>query len=296
MRTILIYNPTSGDEEHDGRSLSALLEAHGHDVRAASVKADSWEQLLSEPVELVVVAGGDGTIRKVFKELATSDVDVTVLPLGSANNIARTLGLTGKPLDRLIAGLPDGERFRYDVGVAAAAWGNAYVVESFGGGLFAEMLSRAEEVDGEDDKLDLGLRLMEEVLQSFPALEWELTVDGIERSGAFLAVEAMNIRETGPNVPLAPQADPGDGRLDVVEIRPEDRGPLLAYIGSRLRGERTQGPPLTVLRGRRLEARPPVNCPLRVDDQRLPAEAHARDSVVATTGTTAVTVVLPSRR
>jgi hypothetical protein len=80
-----------------------------------------------------------------------------------------------------------------------------------------------------DDKLELGLRLLEDVLQSSPALEWELEIDGIEVSESLLGVEAMNIRETGPNVPLAPEADPGDGQLDVVRIRSADRGPLLAY-------------------------------------------------------------------
>jgi diacylglycerol kinase (ATP) len=297
IRTTLIYNPTAGDEDQDGRSLRSLLEAAGHDVRAASVKADGWQELLAEPVELVVVAGGDGTVRKVFKELATSGLDATILPAGSANNIARTLRLVGKPLEELIDGWPDGVRLPYHLGEASAPWGQTYVVESFGAGLFAEVLRRADDdVEGAGDKLELGLQVLGEVLEESPVFECELDVDGNGASGELLAAEAMNIRETGPNVPLARGADPADGLLDVVLIRPEDRAPLLDYIHARLRGEQPEAPQLTVLRGSRVTVNAPPDCPLRVDDELWPADPSARtaDPVEVTMGAVAVNVVVPA--
>jgi diacylglycerol kinase (ATP) len=51
-------------------------------------------------------------------------------------------------------------------------------------------------------------------------------------SGEYLAVEVMNIREIGPRLPLAPQADPGDGLLDLVLVPPERRAELVEYIAS----------------------------------------------------------------
>jgi diacylglycerol kinase (ATP) len=299
MRVTLIYNPTSGDEEHDGPTLRSLLESAGHDVRAHSVKADGWERLLSEPGELVVVAGGDGTVRKVFKELATSQADVTVLPLGSANNIARTLELAELDLEPFVAGLADGERRRYDIGEASAPWGETRFVESVGGGLFADLLAQAEEVDTDDgDKVELGLRMLEDALRDAPALEWELEVDGVDASGLYLAIEAMNIRETGPNIPLSPTGDPGDGKLDIVRIRLEDRRPLLEYVHARLRGGRPEPPPLPVLTGNRVSMRPARECLLRVDDELWPenGSAGAGDAVVVRTGELAASLVVPNAR
>lgn len=294
MRMTLIYNPSAGDDGPDGRWLEALLEAHGHVVLARSVKEEGWEQLLSEPAELVVAAGGDGTIRKVFRELATSDVAVTILPIGSANNIARTLGLAEKPLDRLVAGLTEGARHPYDLGVASAPWGEAVVVESFGGGLFGEVISRAQRSDQGDNKVDLGLQLLAETIEDSAPREWILDTDGTDRSGSFLAVEAMNIRETGPNVPVAPEADPADGVFDLVRIRPEDREPLLEYVESRLAGERPEPPRFDVLRAARLTMRPAGDPALRVDDELWPETPGAAADIVVSAGELAVDVVIPA--
>jgi diacylglycerol kinase (ATP) len=295
----LIYNPTAGDEDHDGSELRTALEGAGHAVRATSVKDEGWQALLADPGDLVVAAGGDGTVRKVFKELATSDVDVTVLPLGSANNIATTLGLAEAGVDELLSGLDDAERRRYDLVEASAPWGRTLLVESFGGGLFADVLARAEEVDTNDaDKVEVGLQVLEGVLLDLPALDWEVEVDGIDASGSYLAVETMNIGQTGANIPLAPQADPGDGRLDLVQIRPEDRVPLLDYVRARLRGEGPEAPPLRVLLGSRVSLRPPVGCRLRVDDELWPEDGAVPggDRLTVATGNLAVRLLVPAQR
>jgi diacylglycerol kinase family enzyme len=267
MRLTLIYNPTAGQDDHDRGSLHAVLEEHGHDVRIASVKENGWKQMLSDPGELVVVAGGDGTVRKVFKELASSGVPVTVAPVGSANNVARTLGLAERPIEELLAGVPGGERRRFEVGEAAAPWGTTPFVESFGGGLFAEVLLRAEDVEQQSDKVDLGLRLLEDSLRDLPALEWELEADGVDASGAYLAIEAMNIRETGPNIPLAPDADPGDGVLDVAVLPAGSRLALARRAWGLRRGTVEQQKPVEHLRGSLLEIELPPGTELNVDGE-----------------------------
>jgi diacylglycerol kinase (ATP) len=296
MRLTLIYNPTAGTNDYDHGSLHSAFEERGHEVRAVSRKEDDWEQLLSESTELVVVAGGNGTVRKVFKELATSDVPVTIVPVGSANNVARTLGVAERPIDELIDGLAKKTIRPFDLGEAAAPWGTSPFVESFGGGLFAEVLLRAEDVEGHDDKLDLGLRLLEDSLRDLPALEWELEADGADASGTYLAVEAMNIRETGPNIPLAPDADPSDRFLDIVLIKPRDRDPLLGYIQSRLRGGRPEPPRFEVLRAERLNARPPTGSAIRVDDKLWPDDGSVwgNPEVLVRIGELAVDVVVPA--
>jgi diacylglycerol kinase (ATP) len=87
----------------------------------------------------------------------------------------------------------------------------ASFVESTGGGIFAEVLARAKRTRGDpgaQDKVELGLRLLREVVKEAPSCRWELELDGVDLSGDLLAIEAMNVRETGPNVLLAPDADP----------------------------------------------------------------------------------------
>jgi diacylglycerol kinase (ATP) len=279
----LIHNPTAGDERHSRESLVAVLSAEGHEVVYQSIEDERWHAALREDVDLVVVAGGDGTVRKAFKELAGTTTPVTVFPVGSANNIARTLGFEHDDAARLARGWAKANRRPYDLGRVELAGGVAAFVETTGGGIFAEVLARAKQVPDdrdEEDKVDLGLRLLREVAAEAPSLRWELEVDGVDVSSDLVGVEAMNVRETGPNVPLAPDADPSDGLLDFVFVTDEERAGLVAYVDARLRNRPIGTPRLPTRRGRSLLLHPPDKCALRVDDELL-AEDPARDGIAA---------------
>ena len=276
MRVILVHNPTAGDEQHTREQLTAAIEAEGHEVVYQSVKDDDWTDALAAPADLVAVAGGDGTVRKVFKELAGSSLPATVIPVGTANNIARTVGFhTDDPL-RLIGGWGAADRRPFDVGGIKSPWGRVAFVEATGGGLFAEILVRADGEDGEEDKVQLGLRVLDDVLTDAPAHRWELDADGDRIEGEFLGVEALNVRETGPKLPLAPDADPGDGLLDLVVVRPEDRETLTRHVRARLDGEDGTPLPFERRRVRRIAFSLPADCPLRVDEELWPGDADRR--------------------
>lgn len=292
MRVTLLHNPTAGDEEHRRERLAAVIAAAGHEVVGQSME-DDWEAALRRPVDLVVAAGGDGTVRKVFRALAGSPVMATLFPIGSANNIARSLGFErdDEPA-HLIARWPRWERRPFDLG----SFGESDFVESAGGGIFADVLARAEDVDtnaGGEEKVELGLRLLRAVVEDAPALDWQVAIDGEDRSGELLAVNAMNVRETGPNVPLAPEADPADGLLDVVLVRPEHRSPLAGYAERRLGGEDPVPPALEVRRGRRLELVPPRSARLHVDDDLI---GHSGAVVCIKSSLTVLAPPPPGRR
>src|SRR5438128_10331540 len=117
MRVTLIHNPTAGDESFSATELTALIEQAGHKVSYQSSKKD-FKSALKKPGDLVAVAGGDGTVRKVAIQLLERNlIPIAVLPCGTANNIARSLGLTESPPE-LIAGWPSARRRGFDVGVA----------------------------------------------------------------------------------------------------------------------------------------------------------------------------------
>jgi diacylglycerol kinase family enzyme len=300
MRVTLIHNPSAGDDDHAADALRSNVAAAGHEVSYTSMKERSWEEALEDASDLVVVAGGDGSVGKVFKEVATKGVPVTLLPVGSANNIARSLGIPDVEVERLVRGWAEGGHRRLDLGEAAAPWGGTLFVESIGGGIFGEVLARAEgvenaglEVDG-DEKVELGVEILREVVESIPAREWRVEVDDDDLSGELLAVEAMNIGEMGPNLPLAEQADPGDGRLDVVLIRDEDRSNLVSYLSARMRDLDPVLPGLRRTRGERVVLGPPEDLRLHVDDRFWPAETDGRgDGPVVVRCGPSLTVLAP---
>jgi diacylglycerol kinase (ATP) len=283
MRVTLLHNPGAGDDDHAGHELREMVSAAGHGVSYASMRQADWAEALDDPGDLLVVAGGDGSVGKVLREFSRNGAPVTLLPLGSANNIARVLGMDDVDAERLVRGWEDGELRRFDVCEARAEWGSTLFVESVGGGLFGEVLRRAEgveetdavDVDG-DEKVELGVELLREVVEGLEPQRWEIEVDGEDASGDLLAVEVMNIDQLGPNLPLAPDADPGDGFLDLVCIHEQDRAGLLGYLSARLRNLEPDPPELLCRRGRRIALVPPTPVVLHTDDRFWPDPPEGR--------------------
>jgi diacylglycerol kinase (ATP) len=272
VRVTLIHNPTAGDRR-SADDLVAAFAAAGHEPAYHSAKQKKLRKALQDPGDLVVVAGGDGTVKKVATRLAGRQIPMAILPLGTANNIARSLGVRWS-VAGLVRGLPSAVRRRIDVGVVRASWGEDYFMESFGGGLVSQLIARGkEEVDENpavptEDELHHALRLLARLLQSTSPERWCLTLDDRDLSGEYLLVEAMNIPLIGPNILLAPNADPGDGLLDVVTVSEHEREQFAAYVARRLEGD-VPPPELVVHRGRSLRIAPP-GCDLHLDDDLWP--------------------------
>jgi diacylglycerol kinase (ATP) len=295
LRVALIHNPTSGDASHDADGLLAALARQGHEVEYRSTHDPDWSLVLAARPDLVVAAGGDGTIARVFKKLAGSSSPVALIPVGSANNIARTLGLTSSDPEELVRTLPQFVQVPFDIGEVVTSQRRERFVESAGGGVFADVLDRADDETNGEDKVNHGLRVLGDSIVEQRASRWELELDGRELGRELLGAEATNIRHTGPGIPLTPFADPGDGLLDVVLIAPGDREALAGYVKARLAGREARRPRFVVHRGRELVARPPAGRLLRVDDEAWASDANADDSpVVVRAAVTQVRVLAPA--
>jgi diacylglycerol kinase (ATP) len=263
----LLHNPEAGDEDHSAEALSSLIGQAGHDIVYCSTHEPGWRKAIAD-ADLVAVAGGDGTVRKALTALGdTAPPLIAVLPLGWANNIARAFGIDNQPPEELIAGWATAERRRFRLGELHAPRTRKRFVETVGGGLFARAIEQAESVERPgQDTIELGLRLLRRLVEELPTQTWSVTLDGVEHHGDYLAVEAMVIGETGPQVPLAPAADPDDRHLDIVLIADDDREPLATYLEARLDDRSTDAPQFRIHRCHRAELRPLAPVPIRVDD------------------------------
>jgi len=99
MRALLVHNPMAGTKGHDKGSIIDALQLADIKVDYVSTKDDDLERALKHARDVVVAAGGDGTIGYVFTHLADRSIPIGILPLGSANNIARSLGIAGTPAE-----------------------------------------------------------------------------------------------------------------------------------------------------------------------------------------------------
>jgi diacylglycerol kinase (ATP) len=100
----LIQNPASGNGDEPTRlAVRNELAAAGSLWRELVVEPDrsiaiQTSELLREGVDLIVVAGGDGTVREVASTLVGKTVPLLVIPLGTFNNFARSLSLPADPI------------------------------------------------------------------------------------------------------------------------------------------------------------------------------------------------------
>jgi len=271
MKIDLLYNPTAGTGTEITEILELLAEA-GHRVRHRSSKG-KWRDLLPDSGKLLVAAGGDGTVRKIALAAVDTGRPFAILPVGTANNIAKSLEITGTTRE-VIRRWSDGDGRPFDIGTASASWGRTRFVESFGGGLFADLLARAGEIGTGHElvgrEMDQALHVLLEELREAQPARWRLEVDGQDLSGDYLLVEILNIRFAGPNVLLDADASPTDGVLDVVTIGDAERGDLERSLEDRLHLASGSIPRHTVRRGRRIRLVPPPGSRLRVDDRLWP--------------------------
>lgn len=240
MRVTLIHNPKAGHGEHEADDLVKALEKEGYEPRYQSSKEKGWSRVLDKRADVFAVAGGDGTVGRVARRLAAreiTNIPLAVLPLGTANNIAESLGVRGS-FDKLIAGWRDGKRIQVDVGEATAGKETKLFIESVGSGFFADMMAREHESGaGEEDEtphdaLKRARAVLRKTLAAAKPRAWHVRVDGQDVSGDYLLVEAMNMRRVGPALELAPDATFDDGLIEVAFVCDDevDRGNLDAHL------------------------------------------------------------------
>jgi diacylglycerol kinase (ATP) len=104
MRITLIHNPKAGHGTHNKKELVDALAKSGYHAIYRSTEKAAYKKALEESTDFVVAAGGDGTIKKIASHLVDSGIRLTVLPLGTANNLARGLGFVA-PAQEIIARL-----------------------------------------------------------------------------------------------------------------------------------------------------------------------------------------------
>ena len=229
MQAHLIYNSNAGNGDRSRvEELQAALEQVGfYPVYRATENEDDLDSILTDVEGLVVAAGGDGTVRAVVTRLVGKEVPVVILPMGTANNIAKTLDIPRDPL-KVIAGLESPRPFPFDVGYVEAPWGTDYFVEGAGFGFFADVLAMYDPEKGKS--VWRGIEALGDVLLKGHAYKNSLHLNGERVPGEFLLVEVLNTPAVGPRLKFAADASPGDGVLDLVCIRASDRKGFLTYL------------------------------------------------------------------
>lgn len=234
----LLHNPKAGDQDHIKEELISRIESQGFTCKYASIKEKGWKRFKTGTA-LVVIAGGDGTIREVFKKLVNRRIldkplVIALMPSGTANNFAKALEIQPH-LDEFERYIKTWKPKQIDVGLISNLRNTRFFIEGLGCGVVPELIEKMKDVDlsavhTAEMELEMALKTLLDIVETYPAKSVKVTVDGKRYDDEYLLVEVLNIRSIGPNLVLAPNADPTDGKFEVVLLRPGDREAFLAYV------------------------------------------------------------------
>lgn len=254
-RVTLLHNPGAGFEQFSKEEILKSLQKKGYKTLYADVKAEDLQEKLNHPADLLVIAGGDGTVIKIARQILEKNLPIGLLPVGTANNIASALGIKGKPED-IISGWDLNRKKKFDLGLTKGPQGENVFFESCGFGLLPRLIrqhtNNKKESSGREEELDKALRHQQDILKKYKPHHCKIELDGRTIQGKYLLVEIMNIPLAGPNMDLAPEADPGDGFLDVVLVREDEREKFARHLNNQISGKE-QAEDLNVLRAKNLK-------------------------------------------
>jgi len=252
MQTTLIYNPQAGIGPHPKPDdiLTALRQVGHEPVYHPTSSENDLDRALADAKDLVVVAGGDGSVRAVATRILGTGVKITPLPMGTANNIARMFPLPNNPLE-IIAGLSDPVERTLDLGRVKTPQGTEYFLEAMGVGMFADMMRRYRPEIGKS--IPRGVQTMMDTLKDYQPKYIHIKLDGEDLSGSYVLLEVMNTPTVGLRFRLAPDAIPDDGQFDVVLVHAKQREKYLEYMAGVLLGKLENLPTVSVMRGQHLE-------------------------------------------
>ncbi|OWR30688.1 diacylglycerol kinase [Saccharibacillus sp. O23] len=277
-RARLIYNPTSGREEMRRRLPDILqrLDEGGIETTVHATTGEGDATLAAADAarrgyDIVIAAGGDGTIYEVVNGLADQEhrPELGVFPLGTTNDLSRALGISRQWEDYCDLVLR-GESRPIDVGRA----NDRYFINIAGGGSLTELTyevpSRLKTMIGQ---LAYYFKGIEKMVNLSP-MQLKIDAEGqgpIE--GEFMIFLIGNTNSVGGFERLMPDARIDDAQLDVILLKKCNLAEFIRVVSMAQRGDHFNDPNVIYFRTPRLEVTSPNDVLLNLDGElggRLP--------------------------
>ena len=185
------------------------------DVRVVDREAmlDGLREAVSERAERVIVAGGDGTIHHAIQVLAGTETSLGIVPVGSGNDFATSLGLSASIEEALHQAL-DAPATRVDLGRI----GERYFACVAGVGIDGAVLETIESWRWRPPRQCLYPAALLRTLPGYRPGRVELELEAGSWSGEATILALANTPLYGGGMQIAPEARPDDGRLEVVAV------------------------------------------------------------------------------
>ena len=263
-QAVFLYNTQSGKGKvaRNVEAICTVFRAYGYEITPQLIDFGANPFDGNAAIDLMVVAGGDGTVNYVVNAMKGKglDIPVGVVPSGTANDFARALGMSCEPLEaaRQIA---SGSIDRVDVGCVNGLW----FVNIFSFGIFTTTSQRTP--DKRKHRIGKLAYIIEGVkeFRSMHAVPLEIEADGERFDLRSLMVLIFN-GETAGGFHLARRSSIKDGLFDCILLEKKNFFRSTLAMCRYLAG----GQPKIVrhLQAQTIDIRSTVNEPTDVDGQK----------------------------
>ncbi|RAP26712.1 diacylglycerol kinase [Brevibacillus laterosporus] len=246
-RARLIYNPTSG-REAVRRQLPEILETleeAGYETSCHATKGEGdatreAARAVSRQFDLVIAAGGDGTIYEVINGMAEKKnrPKLGIIPAGTTNDFARALGIP-KSLKKASQVIAAGRTQKMDVG----KMNDRYFINIAGGGTLTELTyevpSKLKTMVGQLAYYLKGIEKLPFITPTHIRIETRNQVMVDEEVMLFLI---SNSNSVGGFEKIAPAASLSDGKLDCIVLKKATLPEIVRIVSMAIKGDHIKDP------------------------------------------------------
>lgn len=241
------------------------------------------KQAVAEGFKQIIAVGGDGTVNEVVNGIIGAPVEFGLIPLGTGNDFARTLGLPKDPL-RAAQVILGGVTRQVDVGYCAGK----HFVNVAGVGFDAMVAQLANREMRFLKGTAAYVASVFATLFTFSPIPVTLTIDGQQRIDQVWLVALANGRYFGGGMKITPQAEPDDNQLDICLVGTLSKLALLRFFPTVFSGKHVHNKAVTMLRGHTVTVESAKPLPMQVD-----GEVLAHTPVTVTLCPHALRVIVP---
>lgn len=217
-KALVIINPVSGTRNKEGleKTVRNRLAEKGIDVHFLHTECSGDGKRLArvavaENFDMVIAAGGDGTVNEIASALAHTGMPLGILPMGSGNGLARSLGIPQDNIEALKI-ISEGHIIDCDRGLA----NSRPFYCTFGIGFDAAVSEKFASMK-KRGRITYIRAAFREFLQ-YQGQTYSLSIGGkVITEKAFL-IAVCNAQQYGNNAYIAPKAKLSDGLLDITVV------------------------------------------------------------------------------